>query len=69
MFEQEKIFPLTVNELLELTTAIPENKLNCDDEIEIMVNEERACLRDLKTKQTISWIKRSRRRMKLAATG
>lgn len=68
MLENEIIIPLTMNELLELATAVPENKLNCDDAIEIVVNEERAVVRDLHTKITISWIRRHPR-PNLAATG
>ena len=67
MFDKELILPLTMNEFLELATAVPDNKLNCDDEIEIVANEERAMVRDRNTKLTISWIKRHHR--KLAPTG
>lgn len=68
MFDTELISPpLTMNEFMELATAVPDNKLNCDDEIEIVVNEERAVVRDRNSKLTISWIKRSRR--SLAKTG
>jgi hypothetical protein len=68
MFETQKIIPLTMNEFMELATAVPDNKLNCDDEIEIVVNEERAVVRDRHTKLTISWIKRTPR-PNLARTG
>lgn len=61
MFDKEIILPLTLNELLEITTAVPENKLNCDDEIEIVANEERVIIRDINSKITISWIKRHRK--------
>jgi hypothetical protein len=68
MFDTESIIPLTMNEFLELATAVPDNKLNCDDEIEIVVNEERAVVRDLRSRLTISWIKRHPRR-NFASTG
>lgn len=68
MFQNEVIIPLTMNEFMELATAVPENKLNCEDEIEIVVNEERAVVRDLHTKLTISWIRRTPR-PNLARTG
>jgi hypothetical protein len=64
----EQILPLRLNELLELVTAVPENKLNDDDEIEIVANPERAVIRDRHSKITIAWIKRSPQR-KLAPTG
>jgi hypothetical protein len=64
----EVILPLTMNEFLELATAVPDNKLNCDDEIEIVVNDERAVVRDRHSRLTISWIRRHPRR-NLAPTG
>jgi hypothetical protein len=67
MFDKEIILPLTLNELLELTTAVPDNKLNCDDEIEIVANEDRVVIKDSLSKLTIAWIKRHRRT--LAKTG
>lgn len=68
MFDTESIIPLTMNEFLELATAVPDNKLNCDDEIEIVVNEERAVVRDLHSRLTISWIRRRPRKL-FASTG
>jgi hypothetical protein len=68
MFQTESIIPLTMNEFMELATAVPDNKLNCDDEIEIVVNQDRAVVRDRNTKLTISWIRRNPR-PNLARTG
>jgi hypothetical protein len=68
MFQTEKVIPLTMNEFMELATAVPDNKLNCDDEIEICVNEERALVRNRHTKGIITWIVRKSRR-NLSRTG
>jgi hypothetical protein len=63
----ESVLPLSLNEFMELATAVPEHKLNDNDEIEIVANEERAVVRDRHSRITIAWIKRHQR--KLAPTG
>lgn len=65
----EKIFPITLAELNELTTSVAIH-VAPDTEIILVANEERICMKDLKTKLTLSWIKRHHHQQpQMALTG
>jgi hypothetical protein len=59
----EKVIPLTLNELVQLTASVPVNIKNSEEEIEIVANEDRVVIRDLRSKLTLSWILRNKRKM------
>ena len=62
----ERIFPITVCELMELVGSIPPNKQYTDDPIMIVANEDRICIKGLDNNLTLAWIKRDK---KLSLTG